>query len=579
MHASMEERGRRHGNDRFARWDAAQTTFRDVHGPKGGSPLNVRRRIVSFASIVLVAGSIIGSVAEGPNAAAASKLHVTRMTPSPASGGMCVAARTALRQGYLVADQALYERQKAQADARAGQGDAASAPAAALAPTTSRSWAGVYDTCCTPSDSTSAIGTTRFIENVNDGYAIYNRTSNTPLDVGSLADLWGASVFDSTFDPQIVWDPSTKRFYFTGDDVVSSTQNQLAFGFSKTASPSSAADWCQYAINYGSEFPDYPKLGMTKDFVVFGANVFNGNTFRGADILAVTKPVAGTSCPTPASFSVYQKKTVLNQNGTKAFTPVPAHQTDPSPTGYVVARPLSLPTTNVTVFKVSKNADGTANIQTTGSNVTVASYTVPPSASQKGTTFKIDTSDARPTQAVSSIDPSHTNSAGKPIVGLWTQQTIAGGGGSVVRWLEINPVTHTVVQSGTQANASRFVFNGAISPDRLVRGTTKAFGQNMVLTFNTSSSTTYTDVEVVSKRAGTAVSSPLVLKTSTGSDIDFACAGNGNVCRWGDYAAANPDPGASASGTTGAVWITQMWNVAGNTSGVAWRTWNAAVNP
>jgi hypothetical protein len=536
---------------------------------------------VSLASIVIVAASLIGAIAESPSAAAtaAPTLRITRMTASHTNGGMGVAARTALRQGYLVPDQALYARQKAQAEARYAQSGAASAPAAPAAPTASRGWAGVYDTCCTPSDSTSAIGTTRFIENVNDGYAIYNRTSNTPLDVGQLADLWGASFFDSTFDPQIVWDPSTKRFYFTGDDVVSSTQNQLAFGFSKTASPSSSADWCQYAINYGSGFPDYPKLGMTKDFMVIGANVYNGNTFRGADILAITKPAAGTSCPAPASLSLYQKNTVLNANGTKAFTPVPAHQTDPSPTGYVVARPLSLPATGVTVFKVSKNADGSANIQLTGSNVPVASYTIPPSAPQKGTAFKIDTSDTRPTQAVSAIDPSHTNSSGKPIVGLWTQQTIAGGAGSVVRWLEIDPVTHTVVQSGSQSSASRFVFNGAISPDRLVKGTTKAFGQSMVLTFNTVSSTTFTDVEVVSKVAGAAVSSPLVLKASTGSDIDFGCAQNGNVCRWGDYAAANPDPGASASGTTGAVWITEMWNVAGNTSGVAWRTWNAVVKP
>jgi len=530
----------------------------------------------------LLAGSVIGSAAASSGTAAASGLKVTAMTRSHLSHGVGVAARTALRQGYLVPDQAVYERQKAAAAARYPQVNSSprsASPQAPLAPTAPRSFAGIFDSCCTPSDSTSAIGPTRFIENINDGYAIFNRTSNTPLNIGTLADLWGASSLDSTFDPQIVWDPSTKRFFFSGDDVVSSTQNQLAFGFSKTSSPNSAADWCQYVINYGSEFPDYPKLGMTKDFVVFGVNVFDGNTFRGADILAVTKPAAGSSCPAPASFSLFQKNTVLNSNATKAFTPVPAHQTDPSSTGYVVARPLSLPATSLTVFKVSKNADGSANIQSTGSKVTVASYTVPPSASQMGTTFKIDTSDARPTQAVSAIDPSHTGSTGKPITALWTQQTIAGGGGSVVRWLEINPATHTVVQSGTQSNASRFVFNGAISPDRLVNGATKAFGQNMVLTFNTVSSTTFTDIEVVSQRAGGSVSSPLVLKTSTGSDIDFACAGNHNVCRWGDYAAANPDPGASASGTTGTVWLTQMWNVAGHTSGVAWRTWNAEVNP
>ena len=28
-----------------------------------------------------------------------------------------------------------------------------------------------------------------------------------------------------------------------------------------TATPSSASDFCQYAISFGSELPDYPKLG------------------------------------------------------------------------------------------------------------------------------------------------------------------------------------------------------------------------------------------------------------------------------------------------------------------------------
>jgi hypothetical protein len=48
---------------------------------------------------------------------------------------------------------------------------------------------------------------------------------------------------------------------YVADDVYSAIDNRLAFGFSKTANPSSVADFCKNLINFGSRFRDYPKLG------------------------------------------------------------------------------------------------------------------------------------------------------------------------------------------------------------------------------------------------------------------------------------------------------------------------------
>jgi hypothetical protein len=44
-------------------------------------------------------------------------------------------------------------------------------------------------------------------------------------------------------------------------EVYSAIDNRLVFGFSKTASPSSVADFCKYVIEFSSRFPDYPKPG------------------------------------------------------------------------------------------------------------------------------------------------------------------------------------------------------------------------------------------------------------------------------------------------------------------------------
>jgi hypothetical protein len=73
------------------------------------------------------------------------------------------------------------------------------------------------------------------------------------------------------------------------------------------------------------------------------------------------------------------------------------------------------------------------------------------------------------------------------------------------------------------------------------------------------------------------------VKGSPGFDVDFNCAGSTAVCRWGDYAAATPDPAAPAGGATGVVWLSNMWNKDGSTidpsTGTAWQTWNWSANP
>jgi hypothetical protein len=258
------------------------------------------------------------------------------------------------------------------------------------------------------------------------------------------------------------------------------------------------------------------------------------------------------------------------------FTPVPANQTDTNSTGWVLTRPASLPASTIGVFSVTKNVDGSPNVQASGANVTVPSYTFPANAPQSGTTFLLDTSDTRLTQAVSAIDPGHSNR-----VGIWTQHTVAGGAGAMVRWYEINPVSKVIMQTGTVKSTSLYMFNGAISPDRIVRGATRAFGNNMVLGFNTSSATTYPAIRMVSKRGADATSAIVTVRTAPGPDVDFSCSST-VACRWGDYAAATPDPAASPSGATGQVWLTSMWNGDGRVSGTsttAWRTWNWAAQP
>ena len=191
--------------------------------------------------------------------------------------------------------------------------------------------------------------------------------------------------------------------------------------------------------------------------------------------------------------------------------------------------------TALSLFKVTKGSTGPV-VQTTGTNVAVPAYSVPADVPQPGTGDKLDSSDTRPTQAVSAIDPLRGNK-----VGLWTQHTVLGGAGAAVRWYEIDPATATVLQSETISSPTKYVFNGAVSPDRLVKGTTKKFGSNLLATFNQGSSADRVGVYVASKKGTADLSAPVLLKLSATTDRGFGSGCSGQ-CRWGDYAARDPRP-------------------------------------
>jgi len=494
---------------------------------------------------------------------------------------LTAAQRSALAGDTLVPDEATYAREKARADTRAnrsGQAQAETGPTT-QAPVSIRNWQGVDDPNSAPSDSTGAIGTTRYIETVNRRFAIYNRTSDTPLGSGTLQDLFGtaAGASGNAFDPQVMWDPEQSRFFYAGDYIESGI-NYLAVGFSKTASPSGPADFCRYFLSTGSDLYDYPKLGDIQGLLVIGANVFGPAGFSRTELVGVTKPPAGaiSTCPDGSTLTVSSTPNLQAANGDVAWTPVPANQTDTASTGWAVATRFP-GGTYITVFRLTKNISNQLVVGPP-QTMTVAGYSTPSSAPQQGTTQDLDTLDTRFTQAVSAIDPSRSSA-----VAVWTQHTVLGGAGAAVRWYEINPTPATPVpfQSGTQSDGTLYYFNAAISPDRRRNGANAQFGANMALAYNRSSTGQKVDIVAVGKVGTNAVTAPLLIKASTGVIDDFSCNTSPTrpFCRWGDYAAATPDPASDTTQDQGQVWFTNSW--AGTAAGTSadWRTQNFAVRP
>jgi hypothetical protein len=445
----------------------------------------------------------------------------------------------------------------------------------AAGPTVGQSWNGSTDTVGTPYDATGAVGPNSYLEAINTKLTIYTRTGTQKASAEFSSLLGGGSYSD----PMVIWDPHTQRFYYS---ILNVGTAQMGWGFSKTDNPASLpGDFCSYQTNFGypaGSIPDYPKLGQTKNFLMIGDNYYPPGVFNHAtqsDLLWLSKPQGKdpiTTCPAASSFKSGRFQDLRNEDGTQAFTPVPAIQTDPSKFGFVVTMTdIECPDicgngTQITVhgLRPSKSDPTVPQLLTVGNSITVPTYTSPPAAPMKGTTHLLDSLDGRLMHAVAGIDPN----VGE--ITVWLNHTVMGGAGAETRWYEILPTpvsAPTLVQNGKASSASLYVINGGVSNDRTISAAGKAHGGAMVMGFTTSSSTTFPAIQMVSKVGSNAQSAFVLVKQSTSFENDFSCS---PTCRWGDYSGATPDPAAAIGNANGEVWLTNEWADGGSIM----RSWN-----
>ena len=503
-----------------------------------------------------------------------------------------------LPRGYMPLHAREYALAKAAANAKAGVGNGrppkpkpggGGGPTIFNLPNVAPSFDGTFQSGVTPPDTTGAIGPDRYIETVNTKYAIYGRAGSL-INTGSLSALTGISggLFGySLSDPQMMWDAKTARFYYSAvyyDLFFSSTG--LAVGWSKTATPTSASDFCQYAIDFGGDLPDYPKLGDSSDFLLYGYNLYGNfaSTYDGSGFVTLNKPPSGSTCASTNTFSVHTSGVLHNADGSLAATPVPANLVDDSNgAGYVVANadltdlaahPSGADFASVYAVTTSgTDANGIPIPSLTGpTNVSVPTYAMPANAPEQGSPYLLDTLDGRFEAAVAATDPGHGGQ-----IALWTAHAVFGGAGTEERWYEIDPAAGSLLQSGSATSSSLFVWNGAISPDRANTGTSASFGDSMAMSVSTSSASTFPAINIVWKKGANNQSPLTSLVQATGTNVDSSCSSS-SPCRWGDYSGASPDP--APTGTTGTVWLANQYNVAsGTSSDTDWRTRIFGVKP
>ncbi|GAA0707677.1 hypothetical protein [Dokdonella soli] len=157
---------------------------------------------------------------------------------------------------------------------------------------------------CAPPDTDGAVGETQYVQMVNTAYQIFDKATGAslagPTQISALwAGFGGVCETGGAGDPIVLYDKLAKRWVisqFAGGTVI--TDECIAVSITSDATGS----YHRYGFHLGSNFFDYPHLGVWPDGYYMAMNVFNaaGTAYLGPQPFAFDR--AAMLAGNPATF-------------------------------------------------------------------------------------------------------------------------------------------------------------------------------------------------------------------------------------------------------------------------------------
>lgn len=373
-----------------------------------------------------------------------------------------------------------------------------------------------------PPDTNGAVGSTQYVQWVNQSFAIFNKTTGAlvagPTTGNTMwAGFGGGCQTNNDGDPIVLYDKLAQRWIFSQFSVSTTPFLQCV---AVSTSSDATGSYNRYSFQYNN-FDDYPKMGVWPDGYYETFNMFNGNTFVGSDVCAYNRSamLAGSS----ATQICFQQGSSVG-----GLLPSDLDGTTPPATGspnYVV----NFGTNRLNLYKMHVDFATPSNSTFTGPTaITVASFSPLCNGGtcvvQPSTTQRLDSLADRMMYRLAYRNlGSHESLVANHSV------SITGGGG--IRWYEIqNPSgTPILAQQGTFAPDASYRWMGSIAMDQ---------AGDMAVGYSVSSSTIRPSVRytgrVPTDPAGT-MQAEVNVVTGGGSQT-------GSLSRWGDYSAMTVDP-------------------------------------
>ena len=414
---------------------------------------------------------------------------------------------------------------------------------------------GVGSCGCAPPDTNGEVGNTQYVQMTNAGYQVFDKTTGASLlGPRATSSIWagfgGVCETSGHGDPIVLYDQIADRWVitqFAGGSTI--TDECIAVSTSSDATGS----YKRYGYHLGSEFYDYPHLGVWPDGYYMSMNVFNaaGTAYLRPQPFAFDRAamIAG------ATSAAYVTTTSLGSSNAPLM-PADLDGSTLPPTGAPEVF-VEYPDTNT--YKTYRfHADYVTPSNTTftlACSPAAAAFTQP-----CGSTAKCVPTKAGSSNYLNGLDDrlmfrlAYRNFGGhESLVGNYTVKAnnVAG-----IRWFELRNAT-----SGTPTKYQESTYQ----PDTTWRwmGSAAMDGQgNLALAYSASNSTINPQLRYAGRLAGDALNT--ITQTETHLfDGGGSQTGSGN--RWGDYSDLTIDPVDDCT-----FWYTQEYY--STNSSFNWRT-------
>ena len=393
-----------------------------------------------------------------------------------------------------------------------------------------------YQDCCAPPDTNASVGATQVVQWVNLDFAVFDKATGALVSGPTSGNtIWagfsgGNCGTNNDGDPIVKFDAQAQRWIMTQFSVSGGPPYYDCIAVSSGAD-FLASTWNRYAFSFGSQFPDYPKLGVWPDAYYMSFNQFrNGVRFSGAAACAFDRTtMLSGGAATGQCFSLSSSIASLLPADLDGATGA-LGTTAPPPAG-ASGIFANFGTNALNLWKMHVDFANSANTTLTGpSTLAVPSFSTACGGGtcvpQAGTSNQLDSLGDRLMYRLA-----YRNFAGHE--SLVVSHSVTGGGTAAPRWYELRSTTTPGTFSLYQASS--------FAPDATYRWMSSAAMDkqgNLAIGYSASSPS----INPAIRYTGRAAADPLNTLRAEQAILAGSGSQNGALHRWGDYSSMAVDP-------------------------------------
>ncbi len=421
-----------------------------------------------------------------------------------------------------------------------------------------------------PPDTHGAVGLNHVMTMLNSQVRIHNKSGNI-ISTVSLAAFWSPTGATGFYDPHIIYDQSTNRWYATCDSDRQSAASSVLFAISDTGDPTGPWKWFRIdADPTDVNWADYPDIGFNNTWIAITNNMFTvaADAFSGAAMWVIDKTGALAGTLTVTRFATGFD----NPNNGDGFSLRVCHTFGSEPKLYIVDNSGWMSggkfmlriseisgTGSAPVWKATGPGNGLFQVVNNFNFTQIK-------ASQPGTTTEIATNDPRMLNAV--FRNGHiwcTHSGGLPATGTSTR--------TAVFWYELDPLaisSKPIFQSG--------FIDGGSGVHHFFPSITANANDDALIGFTRSSANLFAEAVYTGRLANqTPLNTMEPITVMKVGEDSYVKKFSGPSVRWGDFSATVVDPTDDIS-----FWTIQEYaaaDVGPAANDDRWGTWWSYIGP